>query len=348
MRGLYYRLRYAEYRHPRGLALFADRILAACLLEYARVKDSAASRIQRLKERMRALGEQRAALDPDSLPSFEETLRNARQLRFEQVLWLLLVGGECALTYFAALVFLPGRGLILALLRLLIATIATCVAVVVAEKAIDEFLAAPNEADTPAFRLHRRRMWCWGVLLLGLECTLWGLASIRAADMEGTVKSPVLYLGLVLLSVLLAPAAGGIRHDMMRRLAPVRRAQKLSAMDAAIEETTKQLSTARHNLESRWEAMCQEWYSTFADFRAHKEIHNLKRQVSESTTGTYFDTRALFCAEARLRRDRGYGETSLLFDEAVESRPESVSPTLMLAAGGRVHEGGHIGRRGGE
>ena len=308
--GLYYRVFHrADWKHERGLQLFADKCLTAAINRTNRRAQALRHANEEAEHKRRQIKRYLERVPKQLLLSDDEYFGMRRSIRTESLIVLGILLAETYLTYISMLILITGETAGIALLRWAIAIALSFGAIGAAEKLVGVALAKARykSSNTPGAR-SVPLVVMWSVLLAVLEFSIAVIAEARARDIEGG-PGGLRYYGFIALSMVLPLIAGATAWHTRQIYDAYRHTNKFRAAEIEHDKLDLTIHTNDQAEDGYKRVMLGRYWNTFSDFRAHKENFNRRKGIEEDVSGHWCNDFATFENQLGARYGRTGGST---------------------------------------
>ncbi len=364
LRQLYYRFRHGPYlKNAHGIKKFAERAMGQLIRKVT--KKSAFYReqnenllVEKANLRLRADElQERPMLDAGEFFSMR------RRLRANTFIVVAFVLAALFLNMLSVAPLIQGDAALPGVLRWIaagtLAAVLTGGGLIVAERLIETLYPGERTArvQTPSLAVGA----LWGLLLVGLELAILGLADIQASRLAGGQDSFVLYVGFVALAMLLPVIAGAVRWDAMRYLDVYKTTQSLRDIESRLAQIDSILRQNEEYESNFYKVKSITYWDRLNEFKTIKDNYNERYEMTEALGGHFAQAYDAFQKEAGKRYGsdiRDVRATSIRkLDRPSEARPagnklgqmgkstSTLRPAASAVTNGNGHSSNGNGRR---
>lgn len=220
-------------------------------------------------------------------------------------------------------------------LSAILALVLTGGGLIVVERLLESIIpSGPEDEDAVVRRKAQGVLWAF--LLIGIELSILGLISVRAADFHSVSGSTLLYYGFITLSLLLPLVAGTVRWDAMQyvdRYKSTRAHRQIDGRLAQIDSILRQNEEYESNF---YKMRSIVYWDQLNDFKTYKDVYNDRNDIVESLSGHYAQSYDSFQAEATKRYEADIRDITSKSMRKLESSDGSPAGSK-LGQGPRVH-----------
>lgn len=171
---------------------------------------------------------------------------------------------------------------------------------VVVERLIEAVVPTGPEDEDAAVR--RKAVGVlWAFLLVGIELSILGIVSVRAAEFADATESGLLYYGFVVLSLLLPIIAGTVRWDAMQHVDKYKTTRAHRQIDSRLAQIDSVLRQNEEYESNFYKMKSISYWDLLNEFKTYKDVYNERHDIVESLSGHYAQTYDTFQAEAHKR-----------------------------------------------
>jgi hypothetical protein len=313
MRYLLYRIKYRQFfLNIEGIKSFANR----CINYY--VSNGSAIKAQTLTSYVKVLKEELhkkktdfaeyGKLDRMDNGSFALKKSKSKSIKF--VVYVLIIF-EIFLNYLSTLIFLQGDSFLLILARWAIAIILALITMLTVDGLLSKLLPEEsvrikgvNSQNEDAFYDRSAKfkriisLILLPILLVALECAIFGVAQARALDIEGGSHG-ALYYGFILLSMALPIIAGYFKWDSEQHGKLYKNSEQYFKAENLIHILKLTITATMKDVKNIVDLSSLKAWQIFEQFKLYKENYNLKHNLPiENIDSHYCKSSQLFFEKA--------------------------------------------------
>ncbi|MDX1547715.1 MAG: hypothetical protein R3247_12040 [Rhodothermales bacterium] len=182
----------------------------------------------------------------------------------------------------------------------LLAIVLTGGGMVIAERLIGSVIPRKHVPTEPSGRRSALAV-LWGVLLVGFEASILGLADVQAASLAGAAENSLLYVGYVVASMTFPLVAGAFRWDALRYVDRYKTTLVLRQIESRLAQIDSILRQNDEFESNFYKIKSLEYWDQVNDFKAIKDNYNQKKGIVEQVGGHFAQNYDQFMAEANKR-----------------------------------------------
>ncbi len=305
LKRLYFSLRYGAYlRSEHGIKKFAEASMGQLILKVTKKSAFFREMNENMLVEKANLRVRQDELTAQSLLGPGEFFSVRRRVWAGSMLLTGVIGASFFLYHISVMAFVgPETGLssfIRWLLSAILALVLTGGGLIVVERLLESLIPIGPEDEDAAVR-RRAKGILWAFLLIGIELSILGIISVRAAEFGSVSDNRLLYYGFVALSLFLPLIAGTIRWDSMQyvdKYKTTRAHRQIDSRLAQIDSILRQNEEYESNFYKMRSIVC---WDQLNDFKTYKDIYNERNGIVESLVGHFAQSYDTFQAEAQKR-----------------------------------------------
>ncbi len=305
---LYYKLRFGSYlKNDHGIKKFAERSMGELIRKVT--KKSAFYRemnenlmVEKANLRMRS-----DELQAEPMLDAGEFFSMRRRLWANAAVVAAFVVAAIFLNLLSIAALVQGGSVLVGTLRWFAAAVLALVLIggglVVTERLIESFISPRRDgAGREGPEISGTGVtFLWGLLLVGIELAIVGLADVQARLFVAGGGGALLYYGYIVLSMILPVVAGAVRWDAMRYIDVYKTTQANREMEgrlAQIESILRQNGEYESNF---YKLNSISYWDSVNEFKTYKDNLNERSGVTERLKGHFAQSYDAFQAEAGKR-----------------------------------------------
>jgi hypothetical protein len=279
---LYYRfLKFpAEFKNTKGIAAIGNVYHNSLVIKSVRRGERVRKDVLKVIEQQKVNDKEIDKLEKSSMASIDKFYTLQRNIRWQTLLFFVLLLSEIGLNIFTARIIIPAydlRGLLWDLIRFAIAIAVTVTATWACDKFLESILTHRRNEDAGQNKI--ARIVIYVVIFVFAEVVIGYFGLVRAHDVEGNDENVT--VAMTILAMIVPVVAGAIwwninekydeyvnRNNYERRL--LYRAHLASRLKALREQELTKFKELSNGY----------WY-TFLSVRTYKENFNRRRQIDE-------------------------------------------------------------------
>jgi len=299
--------------NTNGLVYFAEKCMTEVVAQMVRFGRSSRAKAQKQKTRIEWLNVRAEEIMQHGI--IEENLFSSTESKIKRtnLIFAILFLAELSLNYFAVEIFMPGKGLLMALPKVSLSLALTLGAIYSAEMFIGFLMHFIEKLSSQKNDHHHNdNIWVmgaklvfWSILFGFAETTVVGISHLRAVDIEGASEG-MLYNSMIFLSLLLPVVGGYMYWERIKLQDAYKRTVEYHNIQRRMMDMDEHMRILTENESLYMKALIQKSYAKLMDFRAAKENRDLKKASAQNGSapqiatleGTFAETLACYEHEA--------------------------------------------------